>query len=79
MPEHDDALARGWEADAALVGRVRSGEAIAFQELFSQYLGTRVSVAMGPRKGKVVIDFADLEDLERIYRTITEPQPSTSD
>jgi len=40
------------------------------EELFSQYLDTKVQVTMGPRRGKVVIDFADLEDLERIYRAI---------
>jgi len=28
---------------------------------------------MGPRRGKVVIDFADLDDLERIYRAIIAP------
>ena len=36
---------------------------------------------MGAKRGKVTIDFADLEDLERIYRLIagerlTKPQPS---
>ena len=31
---------------------------------------------MGPRKGRVVIEFASLEDLERIYRRMTEPGPS---
>ena len=28
---------------------------------------------MGPKRGRVVIEFADLEDLERIYRAMTEP------
>jgi hypothetical protein len=37
-----------------------------------------VSVTAGPKRGRVVIDFADLEDLERIYRRITGPEePST--
>jgi ParB family chromosome partitioning protein len=44
------------------------------EELFSQYLDTRVNVTAGPKRGKVVIDFADLEDLERIYRRITTPE-----
>jgi ParB family chromosome partitioning protein len=43
------------------------------EELFSQFLDTRVSVRAGPKRGRVVIDFADLEDLERIYRRITGP------
>jgi ParB family transcriptional regulator, chromosome partitioning protein len=43
------------------------------EELLAELLDTKVSVDMGKNKGKVVIDFADLEDLERIYRRITEP------
>ena len=30
-----------------------------------------MSVQMGAKRGRVVIDFADLEDLERIYRRMT--------
>jgi ParB family chromosome partitioning protein len=28
-------------------------------------------VSMGAKRGRVTIDFADLEDLERIYRLMT--------
>jgi ParB family chromosome partitioning protein len=42
------------------------------EELLAELLDTRVSVDMGRSKGRVVIEFADLEDLERIYRRITE-------
>lgn len=42
------------------------------EELLSRHLDTRVKVEMRSAKGKVVIDFADLEDLERIYRAMTE-------
>jgi ParB family chromosome partitioning protein len=43
-------------------------------EMFlSEYLSTRVQVApKGKRNGHVTIEFADLEDLERIFRAITE-------
>lgn len=42
------------------------------EHLLSEHLSTRVSVTMAPGKGRVVIEFADLEDLERIYhRMIT--------
>jgi ParB family chromosome partitioning protein len=37
------------------------------EELLAAYLNTRVKVDVGGRHGKVVIDFATLEDLERIY------------
>jgi len=43
------------------------------EELLSGYLDTTVKVEMGAKKGRLVIDFATLEDLERIYRAMTEP------
>ena len=42
------------------------------EDLLAGYLDTRVKVEMGSKKGRIVIDFATLEDLERIYRTMTE-------
>ena len=41
------------------------------EALLSDHLSTRVSVTMGASRGRVVIDFADLEDLERIYHQMT--------
>ncbi len=38
------------------------------EELLADHLNTRVRVDMGAKRGKVVVDFATLEDLERIYR-----------
>jgi ParB family transcriptional regulator, chromosome partitioning protein len=43
------------------------------EELLSDHLDTRVRVTMSAKRGKVVIEFATLEDLERIYRVISEP------
>jgi ParB family chromosome partitioning protein len=43
------------------------------ENLLSDHLATKVAVTMGARRGRVVIDFADLADLERIYRAMTEP------
>ncbi|MFM8237861.1 MAG: ParB/RepB/Spo0J family partition protein [Actinomycetota bacterium] len=42
------------------------------EELLGDYLNTRVRIAMGPKLGRVQIDFADLGDLERIYRVMTQ-------
>ena len=42
------------------------------EELLSDYLDTRVTVSMGTGRGKLVVEFATLEDLERIYRLVTE-------
>jgi ParB family transcriptional regulator, chromosome partitioning protein len=38
------------------------------EELLSTHLNTRVKVEMGGKRGRVLIDFATLEDLERIYK-----------
>jgi ParB family chromosome partitioning protein len=42
------------------------------ENLLGDYLATRVNVKMTSGKGTVTIEFADLEDLERIYRLMTE-------
>ena len=42
------------------------------ETLLGDYLSTRVAVKMANKRGTVTIDFADLEDLERIYRLMTE-------
>jgi ParB family transcriptional regulator, chromosome partitioning protein len=52
--------------------RLRPPGLLELEELLSDYLDTRVSVTMGSSRGKLVVEFATLEDLERIYRLITE-------
>ncbi|MGH9101010.1 MAG: ParB/RepB/Spo0J family partition protein, partial [Acidimicrobiales bacterium] len=42
------------------------------EELLSTYLNTRVKVEVRNRRGRMVVEFATFEDLERIYRTIVE-------
>ncbi len=51
--------------------RLRPPGLLELEELLAHHLDTRVSVQMGAKKGRVAIDFADLEDLERIYRRMT--------
>jgi ParB family chromosome partitioning protein len=51
--------------------KLRPPGLLELEELLAGYLDTRVAVQMGAKRGKVSIDFADLEDLERIYRQIT--------
>jgi ParB family chromosome partitioning protein len=41
------------------------------EQLLADYLSTRVSVSLSAKRGKVVIEFADLEDLERICHQMT--------
>ena len=40
------------------------------EELLERYLDTRVHVDLKGRNGRIIIDFADLDDLERLYSTI---------
>jgi ParB family chromosome partitioning protein len=46
------------------------------EELLAGFLNTRVKVDLKNRKGRLVIEFATLEDLERIYRTMVGPATS---
>jgi len=54
-------------------GRSRPPGLLELEGLLSDRLDTRVSVSMGAKRGKMVIDFATIEDLERIYRLLTDP------
>jgi ParB family chromosome partitioning protein len=47
-----------------------SGTALASAELLSNYLDTRVSIEQGKGKGKITIEFAGNEDLQRIVDLI---------
>jgi len=56
------------------VGRLRPPGILELEELLADHLSTKVRVDMGANKGRVVIEFATLEDLERIYKMMTEPE-----
>jgi ParB family chromosome partitioning protein len=56
-------------------GSVRSGKILApklkqISDDLADHLDTRVSVDLGKKKGKIVIEFATIEDLERISKVI---------
>ena len=56
-------------------GTVRSGKILApklkqISDDLADHLDTRVSVELGKKKGKIVIEFATIEDLERISKVI---------
>lgn len=51
--------------------KLREPGLLELENLLSEYLATRVKVEMGDRKGRITVEFADLEDLERIYRGMT--------
>ena len=50
--------------------KLRPPGLLELEELLSTRLDTRVKVSMGKTRGKVTVEFANLEDLERIYKVI---------
>ncbi len=51
-------------------GTTRPAALLELEELLSEHLDTRVAVQTGAKRGKIVVEFADLDDLERLYRII---------
>jgi ParB family transcriptional regulator, chromosome partitioning protein len=72
--EPGDGDARGGENDTDVVTRtrLRPPGILELEELLGDHLETRVRITMGARRGRVNIEFSTLEDLERIYRLMTE-------
>ena len=69
-----DAGPTGDKPTPAVAGRrLRPPGLLELEGLLSDRLDTRVKVSMGTKRGKVTIEFASLEDLERIYRAMTSP------
>jgi len=56
---------------SAAPGRLRPPGFLELEELLGDYLETRVKISVGGKHGKITIDFADLKDLERLYRVVT--------
>jgi len=65
-------------APTARVTKLRPPGLLELEKLLGDYLETRVKITMSPRRGRVEIEFATLEDLERIYRVMTEAKRPTS-
>lgn len=51
--------------------RTKEAGLLELEHLLGDLLSTRVVVELGAGKGRMVVEFADLDDLERIYRAIT--------
>jgi len=72
---NDDA---GSEAKrGAPTSRMRPPGLLELEELLGDHLETRVKIRLGAAgKGTMTVDFAGLEDLERIYRRMTDKRPT---
>ncbi|MGH9181496.1 MAG: ParB/RepB/Spo0J family partition protein, partial [Acidimicrobiales bacterium] len=53
-----------------VTARLRPPGLLELEQLLADHLDTRVKVEMGGKRGRVVIEFATLEDLERLYRVV---------
>lgn len=51
-------------------GTTRPAALLELEELLADHLDTRVGIRTGAKRGQIVIDYADLDDLERLYRII---------
>jgi ParB family transcriptional regulator, chromosome partitioning protein len=69
--------ARPAKATGDRASKLRPPGLLELEELLGDYLETRVRISMGPKRGRVEVEFATLEDLERIYRVITEGRRQT--
>jgi len=71
---HDSQAAESTPATPAPSARaqLRPPGLLELEDLLGDYLDTRVKITMGPRHGRVQVEFANLEDLERIYRVMTQ-------
>lgn len=65
QPQHDG-------AGVVPTTRLRPPGLLELEELLADHLETRVAVQMGAKRGRISIEFADLEDLERIYRRMAD-------
>ena len=69
------------ERATPVAGRLRHPGLHELEALLSDHLSTTVRVEERAKRGRILVEFADLADLERIYRAMTEgrpPEPSTS-
>jgi ParB family transcriptional regulator, chromosome partitioning protein len=65
-------------ATSARHARLRPPGLLELEQLLSSHLDTKVSVEMGASRGRVTIRFSTLEDLERIYRAMTQGDQAPS-
>jgi len=68
---HDPSTGGGGESGRATSVAVPG--VLELEELLAARLNTRVRVQLGKGPGKLLVEFADLDDLERIYHIITPP------
>ena len=61
--------------EAGVRRRLPAPGVLELEDLLSNHLNTRVKVDMGAKRGRVLVEFATLEDLERIYKLMVGAGP----
>jgi len=57
------------------VGETKLPALLELEELLGERFATKVGISLGAKRGRMTIDFADVDDLERIYALMTSDQP----
>ena len=58
--------------DDSVVGVTKPPALLELEELLGDLFATKVGITLGNKRGRLTIDFADIDDLERIYALMTE-------
>jgi len=66
-PAEDSGLSSG---QASSVGTTKPPALLELEELLGDRFDTKVAINLGSKRGRLTIDFADIDDLERIYALI---------
>jgi ParB family chromosome partitioning protein len=69
--EQDAAPAAPTTGDAGAVGNTKPPALLELEDLLGERFETKVAISLGNKRGKLTIDFADIDDLERIYALMT--------
>ena len=76
-PQHEGNRPAGRPAGSSDARRLPPPGILELEELLSGHLNTRVKVDFTSKRGKVVVEFGSLEDLERIYKLMVGRTEST--
>ena len=75
---HQASSTKGTTGSVVAQRRLPEPGLLELEELLSAHLNTRVKVDLQNRRGRLIVEFATLEDLERIYRAMTGPGADVS-
>lgn len=71
--EDEDTSADAAPVASSSVGVTKPPALLELEELLADLFETKVGITLGNKRGRLTIDFADIDDLERIYALITGP------